>query len=164
MKSSFSDTLSALRRQTGYSQRRVAADLGISQALLSHYENGAREPKLEFVTKACDYYNVTADYILGQTDSRDTQTLPTPCECENTPRLRSAARAIFDTLSAFPDEELCSAAVNCLIIAAENIAGLLHDPDAPHDPMRDVDLKLAEAALIASSRKAWQSRAVRSEE
>lgn len=36
-------------------------DLGISQALLSHYENGIREPGLAFVVKACDYYGVSAD-------------------------------------------------------------------------------------------------------
>ena len=70
MKSDFSDILSALRRGKGLSQRRAAADLGISQALLSHYENGAREPKLEFVVKACDYYNVPADYILGRNGER----------------------------------------------------------------------------------------------
>jgi transcriptional regulator with XRE-family HTH domain len=67
---SFSTVLSALRKETGLSQRHVASDLGVSQALLSHYENGAREPKLEFVIKACDYYNVTADYILGRNEER----------------------------------------------------------------------------------------------
>ena len=61
-----SETLSALRKGRGVSQRQAAADLGISQALLSHYENGAREPGLRSVCKACDYYGVTADYILGR--------------------------------------------------------------------------------------------------
>jgi len=70
MKSDFSEILSSLRREKGLSQRRAAADLGISQALLSHYENGAREPKLEFVVKACDYYSVAADYILGRSEMR----------------------------------------------------------------------------------------------
>jgi len=70
MKSTFSEILSKLRRDRGYSQRRAAADLGISQALLSHYENGAREPKLDFVVKACDYYFVSADYLLGRTSER----------------------------------------------------------------------------------------------
>ena len=37
----FSETMSELRRKKGASQRTAAADLGISQALLSHYENGA---------------------------------------------------------------------------------------------------------------------------
>lgn len=64
MDRTFPETLSALRRQRNISQRQAAQDLCISQALLSHYENGAREPGLAFVCKACDYYGVSADYLL----------------------------------------------------------------------------------------------------
>ena len=58
-------------RNKGVSQRTAAGVLGISQALLSHYENGIREPGLTFVVKACDYYGVSADYLLGRTLTRD---------------------------------------------------------------------------------------------
>ena len=68
MERSFPQNLSALRREKNISQRAAAADLGISQALLSHYENGAREPGLGFVCRACDYYGVSADYLLGRSD------------------------------------------------------------------------------------------------
>ena len=66
MARSFTEILSGIRHERGISQRRAAADLKISQALLSHYENGAREPGLTFVCRACDYYGVTADYLLGR--------------------------------------------------------------------------------------------------
>ncbi len=65
----FCDILADLRKKKGISQRKAAADLHISQALLSHYENGAREPGLPFLCRACDYYGVTADYILGRNRS-----------------------------------------------------------------------------------------------
>ena len=68
MARNFSDTMSALRRERGLSQRTAAADLHISQALLSHYENGAREPGLDFVCRACDYYGVSADFLLGRSE------------------------------------------------------------------------------------------------
>ena len=71
MNADFSRVLSLLRQEKGISQRRAAAALGISQALLSHYENGIREPGLNFVAKACDYYHVSADYLLGRSLSRD---------------------------------------------------------------------------------------------
>ena len=64
MATDFSRTLSLLRQEKGVSQRKAAGELGISQALLSHYENGAREPGLAFVCRACDYYGVSADYLL----------------------------------------------------------------------------------------------------
>ncbi len=65
-KNSFCSVLSRLRKMHGYSQRKVASDLQISQALLSHYENGAREPGLDFVCRACDYFEVSADCLLGR--------------------------------------------------------------------------------------------------
>ena len=66
----FSQALSRLRREKGVSQRQAAQALEVSQALLSHYENGIREPGLAFVTRACDYYQVSADYLLGRTGER----------------------------------------------------------------------------------------------
>ena len=67
----FCQNLAEERKKRGMSQRKAAADLGISQALLGHYENGAREPGLQFVCRACDYYGVTADYLLGRSDDTD---------------------------------------------------------------------------------------------
>ena len=75
MATDFSRTLSMLRKEQGLSQRKVAAALGISQALLSHYENGIREPGLGFVIKVCDYYHVSADYLLGRTLDREGTTI-----------------------------------------------------------------------------------------
>ena len=71
MATDFSRTLSLLRQETGVSQRKAAAALGVSQALLSHYENGIREPGLAFVSRVCDYYHVSADFLLGRSSSRD---------------------------------------------------------------------------------------------
>lgn len=68
MERTFPETLSALRRERNISQRAAAAELNISQALLSHYENGAREPGLGFVCRACDYYGVSADYLLCRSE------------------------------------------------------------------------------------------------
>ena len=65
MHNDFPNIMSSLRREKGLSQRKAAADLRISQALLSHYENGAREPGLDFIRRAAAYYGVSADYLLG---------------------------------------------------------------------------------------------------
>lgn len=63
----FPTILSQLRHEKDISQRQAAQELEISQSLLSHYENGIREPGLEFIKKACDYYDVSADFMLGRT-------------------------------------------------------------------------------------------------
>lgn len=64
----FGDILAELRHGRQLSQRALAGELKISQALLSCYENGSREPGLPFVCHACDYFGVSADYLLGRTE------------------------------------------------------------------------------------------------
>ncbi|MBP5166249.1 MAG: helix-turn-helix transcriptional regulator [Oscillospiraceae bacterium] len=65
MGESFPKILSGLRHEKGLNQRTAAAALNISQALLSHYENGLREPGLDFIRTVCRYYGVSSDYLLG---------------------------------------------------------------------------------------------------
>jgi transcriptional regulator with XRE-family HTH domain len=67
----FAVILSQLRKERGISQKKAATDLGISQALLSHYEKGIRECGLDFVIKCSEYYGVTTDYLLGVSESRN---------------------------------------------------------------------------------------------
>ena len=153
MKSHFSVTLSSLRRKKGLSQREAAADLGVSQALLSHYENGAREPKLEFVVKACGYYDVSADHLLGRPDTSQSGAMHIPRDCEGARRLIDAARAVFDKLDDLSDPDVYEAAVKYLTVPAENLTALLRDPAAPYEPMREVNMKLAESSLIVVARK-----------
>lgn len=69
--SKFAVVLSRLRKERGISQKKAATDLGISQALLSHYEKGIRECGLDFVIRCSEYYGVTTDYLLGVSDSRN---------------------------------------------------------------------------------------------
>lgn len=97
----FSETMSELRRKKGASQRTAAADLGISQALLSHYENGAREPGLGFVCRACDYYGVSADYLLCRSDEQDAAALAARTVeelCKGVRGLIDSAQGVFDKL------------------------------------------------------------------
>ncbi len=70
MSSNFALRLSDLRKEKNISQKEAASVLDVSQALLSHYEKGIRECGLDFLVRACDYYDVTSDYLLGISDSR----------------------------------------------------------------------------------------------
>lgn len=71
MVESFPKTLAYLRKEKKISQKEAAAALGVSQALLSHYENGLREPGLEFAVRAAEYYGVSTDYLLGVTADKE---------------------------------------------------------------------------------------------
>jgi len=146
MKTALSEMLSQLRRETGRSQRRVSEELGISQGLLSHYETGAREPKLEFIVKVCDYYGVTADYIIGR--ARESCHVPVPRGFEQASRFFGLINEIFHILHECSDHELSSLAINYIELQAEAAAELLRDPDMPYSPKRDATMKLAESELL----------------
>ncbi len=70
MNKDFPRIITMLRKEKKYSQKQVAEDLGISQALLSHYEKGIRECGLDFLIKVSDYYSVSCDFLLGRTPER----------------------------------------------------------------------------------------------
>ena len=92
MNKSFARTITFLRKEKKLSQKQAAAELGVSQALLSHYEKGIRECGLDFVVRAADYYNVSCDYLLGRTADREYD-LGEP-EVESGSKQQSAAHII----------------------------------------------------------------------
>lgn len=71
----FNRIITLLRKERGITQKQAAADLGISQAQLSHYEKGIRECGLSFVVQVADYYGVSCDYLLGRSADRNGQTI-----------------------------------------------------------------------------------------
>ena len=66
----FPKNLSNLRKENKLSQKTAAARLGVSQALLSHYEKGIREPGFDFLLRAAEFYDCSADYLLGRTNDK----------------------------------------------------------------------------------------------
>jgi len=70
----FYKNLRKLREEKHLSQKSVAASLGISQALLSHYEKGIRECGLDFLVRIAKFYNVSTDFMLGVSRNVKTQT------------------------------------------------------------------------------------------
>ena len=75
--SSLSRALAQLRREKGVSQRLAAQELGISQAVLSHYEKGIRQPGFSFPLRTCVYFQVSAASLLGPSLVRiEPRTLP----------------------------------------------------------------------------------------
>ncbi len=64
----FSDRLRLLRRRSGHSQSALAEVLSISRMAYTQYESGHREPNLETLRLLSQFYNVSLDYLLGNTD------------------------------------------------------------------------------------------------
>ena len=91
MSQDFSRIITLLRKERGITQKEAAAHLGVSQALLSHYEKGIRECGLDFVVRVADFYGVSCDYLLGRSADRSGLTL----KVEDLPGPESAKDGIY---------------------------------------------------------------------
>lgn len=70
------DRIKELRKAHGYKQIEFCKMLGISQATLSGYETGKYQPDNTMLVKIATLFNVSTDYLLGNTD------IPTPSRPE----------------------------------------------------------------------------------
>lgn len=69
--STLSERILQLRNETGLSQEEFAHKSGIAYRSYRRYETGEREPNCSTLTVLADFFQVSADYLLGRKDERD---------------------------------------------------------------------------------------------
>ena len=143
MVSDFSRIITLLRKEKGVTQTQAAEDLGVSQALLSHYEKGIRECGLEFVVRVADYYGVSCDYLLGRSADRSGLTLsvediPSPEGAKdgvfrgsvlptfNKKLISNSLNILYDKLNACPDKGLVGEISGYLMLAVYKMFRLVY--------------------------------------
>ena len=57
-----------LRIENNYTQRELAAKIGLTPKMISFYEKGERVPPLDIIVKLVQIFNVSSDYLLGLSD------------------------------------------------------------------------------------------------
>lgn len=67
----FGDRLRELRKEQGLSMVELGRILGLAESSISRYENNVRDPGGELVKRACIYFGVTSDYLLGLSDDKE---------------------------------------------------------------------------------------------
>ena len=60
--------IKSLREKRGLIQELLAAELGITQQMLSKYERDFSIIKVDVLKRLAGYFNVTTDYLLGLSD------------------------------------------------------------------------------------------------
>lgn len=63
-----SERLKYLRISNEYTQDYIAMKMHIGRSTYTHWETGKYTPDLDKIIWLCDFYSVSADYILGRTD------------------------------------------------------------------------------------------------
>jgi len=171
MNTDFPRILTLLRKERGISQKQAAAELGISQALLSHYEKGIRECGLDFVVRTADFYGVSCDYLLGRSPERTgaqitVEDIPEPDALgkENVMRgsgsilptlnkklIANALNIIFDLLQTANDKELTAAVSSFLNLSVYRMFRVLYGVNAKNEPtMFTVPTAAARAKALAA--------------
>jgi len=60
------ETIKELRKERDMSQEQLAKEIGVSQKAIDYWERGENEPKASYIIRLADFFDVSADYLLGR--------------------------------------------------------------------------------------------------
>lgn len=69
----FSDRMRELRRNCAMTQLELAEKLSYKSTAISSYENSRNEPNIENLIKIANLFEVTVDYLIGNSDENTKQ-------------------------------------------------------------------------------------------
>lgn len=158
----FNRIITLLRKERGITQKQAASDLGVSQALLSHYEKGIRECGLEFVVKVADYYGVSCDYLLGRSADRSgavlsAENLPNPDAMKdgiyrgsvlptmNKKLISNSLNVLYAKLGSCQNKEIVTEASSYLMLAVYKVFRHLYSAESHNT-----------SSLFSISQNTWQ--------
>ncbi|MDR3293960.1 MAG: helix-turn-helix domain-containing protein [Clostridiales bacterium] len=55
-----------LRTEKKLTQEELASHIGVTSRAVSYWENEINEPKATYIVKLADFFDVSADYLLGR--------------------------------------------------------------------------------------------------
>ena len=61
----FAQRLRELRLEKGLSMKQLSKEINTTDAAVSNWENEINEPKISYLKAIAQYFNVSADYLLG---------------------------------------------------------------------------------------------------
>ena len=71
----FAERLKTLRLEAKMTQKDISNKLGISQPTYQRYEKSEREPNQEMIQKIALLFNVTIDYLFGNSNYKNSTTI-----------------------------------------------------------------------------------------
>ncbi len=74
MNNKFTLRLQELIQESGKTQNKISADLGIVKQKLSNWKLGVIEPNLDDLIMLAKYFEVSTDYLLGLEDETGAKT------------------------------------------------------------------------------------------
>ena len=62
----FAEILKELIQERNLSQTALAQIIGVSQKAIDYWERAINEPKATYIIRLADYFDISADYLLGR--------------------------------------------------------------------------------------------------
>lgn len=107
----FSQRLSSLIFSSYKNLNTIAEEIGITRQSLAQYRDGKNIPDVMTLAKIADYFNVSADYLLGRTKAKSTDVeIQSICNCigisgKAAENLRKAAYGYWKPLNSVLENE-----------------------------------------------------------
>lgn len=79
----FTEIFMQLLQNRNVTAYKLSRDTGISEALISNWKNGRQLPKYDSILLLCNYFNISADYLLGRTSNPINPNLTTEESSQN---------------------------------------------------------------------------------
>ena len=111
----FSTRLKELRKERGYNQEQLAEKLNKSKSSISSYESGRRTPDIESFREMAEFFNVSIDYLTGNSKLKNDPNSRIKEALESDPELlsfwediegRSSLKLLFKQTRDLPDEAI----------------------------------------------------------
>ena len=93
----FSERLTEMRKQKGYTQKHLAELLGISPTRLNYWEKGKREPDVVNILEIAKTLEVSIDYLIGNSDNPQQQIIDILLQVED--KIKKQLVADYDRLT-----------------------------------------------------------------
>ena len=95
----FGDKIKSFRNAHNLTQKALAEKLSITVSSLSHWECGYQEPSFDLLTKLADFFECSADYLLGREDDFGNITVQS-----TQTQLLSNEQALLDNFRKLPED------------------------------------------------------------
>lgn len=68
---SINEKIRFLREEKGLNGLKTSQALGINATVLHNIEKGRNNPSMDMIVKICNFFNVSADWLLGLKEERN---------------------------------------------------------------------------------------------
>lgn len=166
--------LRRLLKDKGETQQELADHLGCTRQMISYYSDGSSSPNVRTIVKISEYFNVTADYLLGVKSEAKSEAsksvfadrLALLLQGDSQSNLSRATgvtrQAISSYLSGGSEPTICrlTAIAKYFGVSSDYLIGLTDDP-TPHAPNIPITSNADIAALLNEIATIAQFRATR---